>query len=145
MFWLLFCSLGTTDIIIDEDTLPLNETEAQVITGSSERPRRPSTSQAAAATLTEAGKALEGSEAELVLLPLRLAFETKQAKIIEPALDCLHVSARDLITLRVLCCSPLYSLWFSSALALYLTLKTRTLLLHTESAFAESNSIIRRN
>lgn len=52
-----------------------------------------STGEAAAATMTEAGKTLEGSEAELVLLPLRLAFETKQAKFIEPALDCLHVSA----------------------------------------------------
>ena len=68
--WLCFCSVN-----VDE--------EASSSSGVSE---------AAATTLIEAGKALEGSEAELVLLPLRLAFETKQAKIIEPALDCLHVS-----------------------------------------------------
>ncbi|KAG0608013.1 hypothetical protein M758_8G071400 [Ceratodon purpureus] len=53
-------------------------------------PAKPSTGQAAAATLAEAGHTLEGSEADLVILPLRLAFETKQPKLVEPALDCLH-------------------------------------------------------
>ncbi|KAG0557352.1 hypothetical protein KC19_11G122800 [Ceratodon purpureus] len=53
-------------------------------------PAKPSTGQAAAATLAEAGHTLEGSEADLVILPLRLAFETKQSKLVEPALDCLH-------------------------------------------------------
>lgn len=72
-----------------EDVSPPNETEAHVQSSSSVQQ---STGEAAAATMTEAGKTLEGSEAELVLLPLRLAFETKQAKFIEPALDCLHVS-----------------------------------------------------
>ncbi|XWS26510.1 hypothetical protein CRYUN_Cryun26dG0038000 [Craigia yunnanensis] len=37
-----------------------------------------------------AGYTLEGAEVELVLNPLRLAFETKNLKILEPALDCLH-------------------------------------------------------
>lgn len=60
-------------------------------------PAKPSTGQAAAATLAEAGHTLEGSEADLVILPLRLAFETKQSKIVESALDCLHVSSIDLI------------------------------------------------
>jgi guanine nucleotide-exchange factor len=55
-------------------------------------PGKPSTGQAAAATLAEAGHTLEGSEADLVILPLLLAFETKQSKLIETALDCLHVS-----------------------------------------------------
>ncbi|XP_076892587.1 brefeldin A-inhibited guanine nucleotide-exchange protein 5-like [Bidens hawaiensis] len=41
-------------------------------------------------TLASAGHALEGSESELVLNPLRLAFETKSPKVIELALDCLH-------------------------------------------------------
>lgn len=41
--------------------------------------------------LSRAGNSLEGAQAELVLNPLRLAFETKNLKIIEPALDCLHV------------------------------------------------------
>ncbi|KAH8504679.1 hypothetical protein H0E87_012060 [Populus deltoides] len=40
--------------------------------------------------LANAGCTLEGAEAELVLNPLRFAFETKNLKILEPALDCLH-------------------------------------------------------
>ncbi|KAK8550374.1 hypothetical protein V6N13_118893 [Hibiscus sabdariffa] len=40
--------------------------------------------------LASAGYTLEGPEVELVLNPLRLAFETKNLKILEPALDCLH-------------------------------------------------------
>ncbi|KAF4366438.1 hypothetical protein CsatB_010707 [Cannabis sativa] len=40
--------------------------------------------------LASAGNTLEGSVAELVLSPLRLAFETKNLKILESALDCLH-------------------------------------------------------
>ena len=45
----------------------------------------------AAATMAEAGQRLEGSEAELVVLPLRLAIDSKQSKLIETALDCIHV------------------------------------------------------
>lgn len=41
--------------------------------------------------LSSAGHSLEEAQAELVLNPLQLAFETKNLKIIEPALDCLHV------------------------------------------------------
>ncbi|KAM7275135.1 hypothetical protein ACFE04_017001 [Oxalis oulophora] len=41
-------------------------------------------------TLANAGRTLEGPAVELVLTPLRLAFETKNLKIIEPALDCIH-------------------------------------------------------
>ncbi|KAB1207609.1 putative protein phosphatase 2C 6 [Morella rubra] len=40
--------------------------------------------------LSSAGHSLQGAQAELVLNPLQLAFETKNLKIIEPALDCLH-------------------------------------------------------
>ncbi|KAI5415380.1 brefeldin A-inhibited guanine nucleotide-exchange protein 5 [Lathyrus oleraceus] len=40
--------------------------------------------------LSKAGNTLEGSDAELVLNPLRLAVETKNLKILEPALDCIH-------------------------------------------------------
>lgn len=43
-----------------------------------------------AAALSNAGHTLEGAEAELVLNPLRLAFETKNIKVVELALDCLH-------------------------------------------------------
>ncbi|EEF46181.1 guanine nucleotide-exchange, putative [Ricinus communis] len=42
------------------------------------------------AALANAGCTLEGDDVELVLNPLRLAFETKNLKILEPALDCLH-------------------------------------------------------
>jgi hypothetical protein len=49
----------------------------------------------AAAGITEAlalaGRVLKGPQAELVLQPLRLAFQTKHVKLVEPALDCLHV------------------------------------------------------
>ncbi|KAE8721996.1 Brefeldin A-inhibited guanine nucleotide-exchange protein 5 [Hibiscus syriacus] len=40
--------------------------------------------------LASAGYTLERPEVELVLNPLQLAFETKNLKILEPALDCLH-------------------------------------------------------
>lgn len=59
--------------------------------GPASSPSKPNTGQAVAATLAEAGHTLEGSEADLVTVPLRLAFETKQPRIVEAALDCLHV------------------------------------------------------
>ncbi|XP_078429515.1 HOPM interactor 7 isoform X2 [Wolffia australiana] len=40
--------------------------------------------------LASVGHTLEGVQAELVLEPLRLAFETKNIKLVESALDCLH-------------------------------------------------------
>ncbi|PHU22546.1 hypothetical protein BC332_07653 [Capsicum chinense] len=40
--------------------------------------------------LAQAGNTLSQAQAELVLTPLRLAFETKNGKIMELALDCLH-------------------------------------------------------
>ncbi|XP_024984145.1 brefeldin A-inhibited guanine nucleotide-exchange protein 5-like [Cynara cardunculus var. scolymus] len=40
--------------------------------------------------LANAGHSLEGAQLELVLNPLRLAFETKNPKVIELALDCIH-------------------------------------------------------
>ncbi|KAF9587109.1 hypothetical protein IFM89_039669 [Coptis chinensis] len=40
--------------------------------------------------LASAGHTLQGDQVELVLHPLRLAFETKNLKLLEPALDCLH-------------------------------------------------------
>ena len=43
--------------------------------------------------LANAGHALEAAEAELFLNPLQLAFETKNVKVLELALDCLHVHA----------------------------------------------------
>lgn len=46
-----------------------------------------------AEAMASAGTTLDEAEAELVLSPLRLAFETKNMKIIELALDCLHVGS----------------------------------------------------
>lgn len=43
------------------------------------------------AALASAGHVLDGADLELVLKPLRLAFETKNIKVVELALDCLHV------------------------------------------------------
>ncbi|KAL0547936.1 hypothetical protein IC582_012375 [Cucumis melo] len=40
--------------------------------------------------LANAGHVLHGDDAELVLNPLRLAFDTKNLKVLELALDCLH-------------------------------------------------------
>ncbi|KAI3459082.1 hypothetical protein Pfo_015745 [Paulownia fortunei] len=52
------------------------------------RPR--SSSGSITTILANAGHTLGGAEAELVLNPLRLAFETKNIKVVELALDCLH-------------------------------------------------------
>lgn len=49
-----------------------------------------STSGTITASLANAGHTLKESESELVLNPLRLAFETKNPKVVELALDCLH-------------------------------------------------------
>jgi hypothetical protein len=53
--------------------------------------------------LASAGRVLEGTQAELVLQPLRLAFETKHIKLVEPALDCLHVKAASFFLLIAAC------------------------------------------
>ncbi|KAJ7980503.1 Brefeldin A-inhibited guanine nucleotide-exchange protein like [Quillaja saponaria] len=47
-------------------------------------------SESISTVLANAGNTLEGFNSELVLNPLRLAFETRNLKILEPALDCLH-------------------------------------------------------
>lgn len=52
--------------------------------------RSASTSVSIRMVLANAGYTLSGAEAELVLNPLRLAFETKNIKVVELALDCLH-------------------------------------------------------
>ncbi|XP_024526680.1 brefeldin A-inhibited guanine nucleotide-exchange protein 5 isoform X3 [Selaginella moellendorffii] len=65
-------------------------TESPTAASSVTSPKRRTSSQVAAATMAEAGGTLEVSEADLILLPLRLAIETKQPKLVETALDCLH-------------------------------------------------------
>lgn len=51
--------------------------------------------------LANAGHTLSEAEAELVLNPLRLAFETKNTKVVELALDCLHVCCHFLHNCRL--------------------------------------------
>ncbi|GBG70096.1 hypothetical protein CBR_g5727 [Chara braunii] len=45
---------------------------------------------AAAAGALQQGNSLDDEEVELATAPLRLAFETKNAKLVETALDCMH-------------------------------------------------------
>ncbi|KAM7259004.1 hypothetical protein ACFE04_014745 [Oxalis oulophora] len=68
------------------DSLP-NKTEKEPEQASS---RPVNITQTITDTLANAGHTLEGPAVELVLNPLRLAFETKNLKILESALDCLH-------------------------------------------------------
>lgn len=42
--------------------------------------------------MAEAGHGFDPSESNIILTPLRLALETKQSKLQETALDCIHVS-----------------------------------------------------
>ncbi|XP_026389644.1 brefeldin A-inhibited guanine nucleotide-exchange protein 5-like [Papaver somniferum] len=56
----------------------------------SQTSEKTSTGSTITAALASAGHNLDVDEAELVLQPLRLAFETKNLKLVEPALDCLH-------------------------------------------------------
>lgn len=67
------------------ETVPQSAQEAELVV------KPVSLSGTISTVLANAGNTLEGAEAELVLNPLRLAFETKNLKILEPALDCLHV------------------------------------------------------
>ncbi|KAL6504030.1 Brefeldin A-inhibited guanine nucleotide-exchange protein 5 [Orobanche gracilis] len=56
-----------------------------------ERPTSSSCStESISVVLEKAGYTLGGAETELVLNPLRLAFETKNIRVVELALDCLH-------------------------------------------------------
>ncbi|XP_015888964.3 brefeldin A-inhibited guanine nucleotide-exchange protein 5 [Ziziphus jujuba] len=66
------------------ETVPQSAQEAELVV------KPVSLSGTISTVLANAGNTLEGAEAELVLNPLRLAFETKNLKILEPALDCLH-------------------------------------------------------
>ncbi|KAI3925688.1 hypothetical protein MKW92_017070 [Papaver armeniacum] len=67
--------------------------DGQTVDGSQSIPQtseKTSMSSTITAALASAGHNLDVDEAELVLQPLRLAFETKNLKLVEPALNCLH-------------------------------------------------------
>ncbi|KAL6501089.1 Brefeldin A-inhibited guanine nucleotide-exchange protein 5 [Orobanche hederae] len=59
-------------------------------TAAEEVERPTSSTESISVVLEKAGYTLGGAEAELILNPLRLAFETKNIKVVELALDCLH-------------------------------------------------------
>jgi guanine nucleotide-exchange factor len=103
-------SLETDGGAARTETEPANSHSVQHSTVEAEHVGRPvGRSGAIATVLSSAGQTLEGAQAELVLNPLRLAFETKNLKTIEPALDCLHVCS-----LFHFCCvmfKILYRLW----------------------------------
>ncbi|KAH9305376.1 hypothetical protein KI387_009780, partial [Taxus chinensis] len=82
---------GDGEISIQEEAeTKTSQTNPSLISGEDHLPQNLRGSEAITATLSTAGHTLEGSDAELVLQPLRLAFETKIPKLVEPALDCLH-------------------------------------------------------
>lgn len=89
---IIFCMfiLGEFSVVGESEPTPASPTSSSA-TSTTDATSLASTGVSAAATLATAGHTLEYSEAEIVLLPLRLAFETKQPKLVESALDCLHV------------------------------------------------------
>ncbi|KAG0481490.1 hypothetical protein HPP92_012348 [Vanilla planifolia] len=66
-------------IVMQSDSSTINEADNTI------KPVAPITT-----VLSSAGHILQGTQTELVLQPLQLAFETKNIKLVEPALDCLH-------------------------------------------------------
>ncbi|KAI3719333.1 hypothetical protein L6452_20230 [Arctium lappa] len=88
---------GDKSVPETEDGTARTEVEADATSSASHNTEEVETAAAQAAsggnvktTLASAGHTLEGAESELVLNPLRLAFETKNPKVLELALDCLH-------------------------------------------------------
>ncbi|XP_047330350.1 brefeldin A-inhibited guanine nucleotide-exchange protein 5-like isoform X2 [Impatiens glandulifera] len=71
------------------DSIPSSE-EAGVGSQSADEAEHAKQLSSVTSILAKAGNTLEGAVAELVLNPLRLAFETKNVKVLELALDCLH-------------------------------------------------------
>ncbi|URD90555.1 hypothetical protein MUK42_27967 [Musa troglodytarum] len=74
------------DVSAKEGEVPASDVEKDVVTIRKSQ----ETSEPIIAALASAGHTLDAAQAELVLKPPRLAFETKNIKLLEPALDCLH-------------------------------------------------------
>lgn len=89
--YLFFYSSSETDAGIAKNEIEANNSRAHTGEGVERVGRPVGTSGTITAALAHAGHTLEGAEVELVLNPLRLAIETKNLKVLEPALDCLHV------------------------------------------------------
>lgn len=85
-----FSALSETDAGAESETGAEHSTEAP---SAVEKVEPTSSSGSLMKTLGNAGQTLGEAEAELVLSPLRLAFESKNMKMVELALDCLHVGA----------------------------------------------------
>lgn len=98
----LSCSSTDTGVSGNE-AAPVDSTTALPSGEGAEQISRPSNQSGTIVTaLAQAGNTLSQAQAELVLNPLRLAFETKNGKIMELALDCLHVGS---------CCCTLAFFW----------------------------------
>ncbi|XP_034700058.1 brefeldin A-inhibited guanine nucleotide-exchange protein 5 isoform X2 [Vitis riparia] len=83
-------SSSETDAGIAKNEIETDHSRAHTGEGVERVGRPVGTSGTITAALAHAGHTLEGAEVELVLNPLRLAIETKNLKVLEPALDCLH-------------------------------------------------------
>ncbi|XP_059277441.1 brefeldin A-inhibited guanine nucleotide-exchange protein 5 [Lycium ferocissimum] len=83
---------SSTDTRASENgAAPVNSTTASPSGEGTEQISGPASQSGTIVTaLSQAGNTLSEAQAELVLNPLRLAFETKNGKIMELALDCLH-------------------------------------------------------
>ncbi|GJP64511.1 hypothetical protein CLOP_g21489 [Closterium sp. NIES-67] len=85
---------GAAEIVEQQQPQPGTVPLEPVGSGEGSGRAHPNTANAAnvtaAAAMAEAGHSLEGVEAELILCPLRLAIESKQSRLMETALDCLH-------------------------------------------------------
>ncbi|KAJ9682577.1 hypothetical protein PVL29_018491 [Vitis rotundifolia] len=80
-------SSSKTDAGIAKNEIEANHSRAHTGEGVERVGRPVSTSGTITAVLAHAGHTLEGAEVKLVLNPLRLAIETKNLKVLEPALD----------------------------------------------------------
>ncbi|GLJ11220.1 hypothetical protein SUGI_0147450 [Cryptomeria japonica] len=82
---------GDGEISVQEEgDTRTSQKNSSAVGGEDHAPQNLRGSEAITARLSTAGHTIEGSDSELVLQPLRLAFETKNPKLAEPALDCLH-------------------------------------------------------
>ncbi|KAG6492868.1 hypothetical protein ZIOFF_047836 [Zingiber officinale] len=72
------------DASLKEGDGPVTSTENDSVTKSQE------SSEPIIAALANAGHTLDRAQTDLILKPLRLAFETKNIKLLELALDCIH-------------------------------------------------------
>lgn len=92
---------GSTEVVKDKSASDASSSISEKAEGVDQAGNTVPSHSSISAALSNAGHLLEGAELELVLRPLKLAFETKNARLVELALDCLHVYISDAIMLWV--------------------------------------------